>query len=184
MLMIKPEFYEKVNELKSHKSFLGCIKSLKEHQLEKEFHMELILRMMIGFEGNTKLEQYEPMSRATIGSFIDNETIRMMEDLNLESFAESFDKLNSIPIDSVFKKYNPENDSFSGAFNVSAFEMIASGIASNIDLIETQEDDYLVEKIKNIYSQQEVQDFLARGVKPIARFMKLTTFSKEYFCNS
>jgi len=185
MLMIRPEFYEKINTLKVYDSYLGCIKPLKEHQLEKEFHMELILRLMIGLEGHTDFSAYEPISKAVIGNFIDKETIRLMNSLDLDAFEDTFkrtfDKLKSILSDSAFKKFDAERDSFTGPFNVSAFEMISSGIAKNIDTIENIGNDEIKQKIKDIYSQQEVQDSLSRGIKPIKRFKDLTAFSKEYF---
>lgn len=68
MLMINTAFYNKVNELKSDPNFRECIKPLKEHQLEKEYHMELILRMLIGFDGNTDFKNYDPISKAVIRS--------------------------------------------------------------------------------------------------------------------
>ena len=70
MLMIRPEFYDKISELKQYSNFLECIQPVKEHQLEKEFHMELILRMMIGSQGDTDFGKFEPLSKAVIGDFI------------------------------------------------------------------------------------------------------------------
>lgn len=185
MLMIRPEFYEKINTLKNYRNYLDCIKPLKEHQIEKEFHMELILRMMIGLDGNTDFNKYEPISKAVIGDFIDKETIRLMNSLDLNNFEEvfkrTFDKLKSVLGESSFKKFDAERSSFSGAFNVSAFEMISSGIAINIGTIENKGNDEVRQKIEGIYSESEVQESLSRGIKPIKRFKDLTAFSKEYF---
>ena len=39
----------------------------------------------------------------------------------------------------------------------------------------------LKERIKDIYSEEQVKAALLRGVKPIKRFKELTKFSIEYF---
>lgn len=185
MLMIRPDFYEKINTLKNYENFLDCIKPLKEHQLEKEFHMELILRLMIGLDGNTDFFDYEPISKVVIGDFIDKETIRLMNSFDLDNFElvfkRTFDKLKSTLGESVFKKFDVDKNAFSGPFNVSAFEMIATGVATNINTIENQGNDELEAKLTGIYSEQQTQDSLARGIKPIKRFKDLTAFSREYF---
>src|SRR5690554_3423899 len=185
MLMIKPNFYEKINALKEYENYSDCIRPLKEHNMEKEFHMELILRMLIGFEGKTNFDNYEPISKAIISDFIDKETIRMMNEVDLDSFEaifkRTFDKLKTTLGENSFKKFDPERSSFTGAFNVSAFEMITSGIAANIEHIENLGNDELEEKIKQLYSNNHVQTSLSRGIKPIKRFKDLTLFSREYF---
>ncbi|CAH9052212.1 hypothetical protein PSECIP111951_00570 [Pseudoalteromonas holothuriae] len=185
MLMIKPVFYDKVNELKSYPNFLECIKPLKSHYLEKEYHMELILRMWIGFDGNTNFNDYEPISKAVIGDFIDKETIRLMNTDTMELFEgvfkRTFDKLRPALAESSFKKFDAQRSDFSGPFNVSVFEMITSGIASNIDDIENVGNAELVDTIKQLYAEGEVVLGLDRGVKPIKRFKDLTAFAKDFF---
>jgi uncharacterized protein with ParB-like and HNH nuclease domain len=185
MLMIKPSFYEKINELKKYENFLACIKPLKEHQLEKEFHMELILRMLIGFDGNTNFQSFEPISKALISDFIDKETIRLVNTVDLilfeDVFKRTFDKLRATLDDSSFKKYDLDRQDFSGAFNVSAFEMISSGISFNISTIQDMGNNLLQDKIKALYAEVSVQEALTRGVKPIKRFKELTSIAREFF---
>ncbi|GAB2196297.1 GmrSD restriction endonuclease domain-containing protein [Sessilibacter sp. MAH4] len=185
MLMIQPKFYEKINTLKNYKNYLECINSIKEHQLKKEFHMELILRMIIGFEGKTDFRKYEPINKSSISDFIDQETIRLMDSFDIDSFESifnrTFDKLKSVLGESAFKKFDTKRSSFSGPFNVSVFEMITSGFAKNIDSVENIGNSEVREKIEKIYSITDIQESLARGIKPIKRFKELTSFSRKYF---
>lgn len=185
MLMINPAFYDKVNELKLNVNFLECIKPLKVHNLEKEYHMELILRMLIGFDGNTNFDNYEPISKVMIGDFIDKEMIRLMKVDVLDQFEDvfkrTFDKLRPALADSSFKKFDNERGDFSGPFNVSAFEMITSGISANIDNVENIGNSELVDKVKQLYVEAKVTAGLHRGVRPIKRFKDLTEFAKGYF---
>ena len=184
ILMVNPEFYEKLNNLKTYENFVSCLK-LKEHNFEKEYHMELILRMYMGYQGIVEYDNYEPLNNTLLSDFIDKETLNLINNSNFENFEEvfkrTFDKLSPSLGKDAFLKYNTEEDDFSGSFNVSVFEMISTGIASNINEIENTGNDALIQKIKNIYAKQDVQDLLRRGVKAIQRFKGLTEFSKDYF---
>ena len=185
MLMFNPDFYEKINELKNYPSFINCISPIKDHQIEKEYHMELILRMMIATEGATNFHDYEPISRTVISDFIDKEVIRLMKSFDINDFdalfKRTFDKLDSAMGENAFKKFDIARNQFNGPFNVSAFELITAGVASNIDKVEALDDQDLIQKVQTIYEQEEVQSGLARGIKPIRRFKELTTFAKGFF---
>lgn len=184
ILMIDPDFYEKINELKRYNSFISCL-SMKDHKFDKEFHMELLLRMYIGYEGVVDYSKYQPLGNVLISDFIDKETMHLVSKGDFERFKDvferTFDKLSGALGKQAFLKYSKRDGSFSGAFNVSAFEMIAVGIASNIDGIERISDLELKEMIKEIYEESVVKESLEHGVKPIIRFRKLTEFSKQYF---
>ncbi len=184
ILMVNPDFYEKLNSLKDYENFKDCLK-LKDHNFEKEFHMELILRMYMGYQGIINYDNYEPINYTLLSDFIDKETINLIQNADFDNFINifkrTFDKLKPALDKKSFLKYGGGQDDFSGAFNVSVFEMISSGVAANIDAIENEGNEELIEKIKTIYSEQQVIDLLQRGVKAIQRFRGLTEFSKEYF---
>ena len=73
-----------------------------------------------------------------------------------DQFKRTFDKLRpTLGID-TFKKYDGDRDSFSGAFNVSAFELLTSGITKNIDIVENMGNEDLKERIKDIYSEYDI----------------------------
>lgn len=184
ILMVNTAFYEKLNTLKEYQNFKNCLK-LREHLFEKEFHMELILRMYMGCQGIINYDNYEPLSSTLLSDFIDKETVNLINNSDFDEFTavfkRVFDKLNSALSTESFLKYNQADDSFSGAFNVSIFEMITSGMAANIDIVERLSDAELVRKIKAIYLEEEVINLLMRGVKAIIRFKGLTEFSRAYF---
>ncbi len=184
ILMVSPDFYEKLNSLKDYENFKDCLK-LKDHNFEKEFHMELILRMYMGYQGVVDYKNYEPINSTLLSDFIDKETINLIKNADFDNFIKifkrTFDKLKSALAKKTFLKYNKDQDEFSGAFNVSVFEMITAGIAANIDSIEDEGNETLIKKIKSIYSEQKVIYFLQRGTKAVQRFKKLTEFSKNYF---
>jgi uncharacterized protein with ParB-like and HNH nuclease domain len=184
ILMVSPDFYEKLNNLKEYANFKSCLR-MKEHNFHKEFHMELILRMFMGYQNIIDYSSYEPLSTTLLSEFIDKETINLIQNSDFDIFSSifkrTFDKLNSTLSDEAFLKYSKEQDVFSGAFNVSVFEMISTGVSTNIDAIEGEGDEELVSKIKSLYEEEVVNQLLLRGVKAIQRFKGLTEYSRTYF---
>jgi uncharacterized protein with ParB-like and HNH nuclease domain len=184
IIMVDESFYKKINELKDYENFKACLK-IKEKDFSQEYHMELILRMFIGFDGNTNYSKFEPLNNALLSDFIDRESIRVGSTATFDefenSFKRTFDKLKTTLSDKAFLKYNEDRDDFLGQFNVSAFEMLTVGISSNIDKIEQQGNDDLIEKIKELYGEEEVVKYLKRGIKAIPRFRALTNYSRIFF---
>lgn len=184
IITVDENFYQQIDQLKDYENFKRCLK-IKDKDFSKEYHMELILRMFIGFDGNTNYKDFEPLNNALLSDFIDKETMRLgttgtFEDFS-DAFKRTFDKLSPALADKAFLKYNQERDDFLGQFNVSAFEMLTAGISSNIDIVEQLGNDMLIEKIKQLYKEEQVIRDLRRGVKAIPRFKGLTNYSRTFF---
>ncbi|WP_198596227.1 DUF262 domain-containing protein [Vibrio splendidus] len=184
MLMIAPEFFEKINTLKDYHNFKECLK-IDKHLFDKEYHMELILRMFIGFFNNVNYEDHSPLSYVKVNEFIDKETINLIRNANIDEFEvvfrKTFDLIKNSMGEQTFIKYYPEKEEFSGAFNVSVFEMLSVGISSNINKLEDIGKTKLSNMIKDIYKEPEIIAALTRGVKAITRFKDTTNCSRKYF---
>lgn len=184
VLMIKPEFYEEINTLKSYSNFTNCLK-LSDVKIKEEYHMELITRMFIGYADLVKYSDYPSLSKVMLNEFIDKETIRLIKNSDVMEFSDkfkrTFDKLSSTLGPQSFLKFDTNESNFYGSFNVSVFEMITTGVSTNLDHILQMGDRELETKIKNIYKEHVVCDNLERGTKALTRFKNLTEFSREYF---
>ncbi|MFC5044417.1 DUF262 domain-containing protein [Aquimarina hainanensis] len=185
IIMLKPDFYQKINRLKKYSNFLEII-SINKRKLREEYHMELILRYFIGRFNEIDYDSYR-MSSTHLSEFIDKETARLIENENFDLDAEIIlfkrlvDLLKDNLGESSFKKYNFQKDTFEGQFSNAIFESICAGIADNIDLHEAKTNEEFVEKIKNMYQEQEFNTYSNRGIKAIQRFKELNSFSKAYF---
>lgn len=184
ILMVDPDFYDRINQLKNYANFKSCLK-IKDQYFDEDFHMELILRMYMGIQGIINYDNYTPLGKAQLSEFIDRETINLIKNGDIDSFENifkgTFDKLSDTLGENSFLKFDIQKGDFTGAFNVSVFEMIASGIGANIENISSLSNDELVEKIKSIYESPQVVELLKRGVKAIVRFKGLTEVAKEHF---
>ncbi|MFT6987807.1 MAG: hypothetical protein ACJAT7_003669 [Psychromonas sp.] len=184
ILMLSTDFYEAINTLKDYPNFKECLK-LKDHNFDKEFHMELILRMFIGYADIVQYKSHGSFSKIVLSEFIDKETVNLINNADVNDFSNvfrrTFDTLRNTLGESVFLKYDNYKKDFTGAFNVSVFEMLSSGIAYNIDNVEQLGKKTLKDKIIKIYQENEVIELLKHGNKAIKRFKGLTEFSRNYF---
>ncbi|WP_038869231.1 DUF262 domain-containing protein [Vibrio jasicida] len=184
ILMFDEKLYELINELKTYPNFLNCL-TLKDEDYEQEEHMELILRMFIGYNNQVNYEEHGQINKIVISEFIDRETIRLVNTADYKKFAEAFkhtfDMLNLTLGENSFKKYDAEQNKFRGGFNVSIFEILTIGISTNIEKVSQIGTKQLEEKIKDIQSEDEIVKSLGRGVRAIKRFRDTTKFSREYF---
>ncbi|EOX4914791.1 DUF262 domain-containing protein [Vibrio diabolicus] len=184
ILMINPSFFEKIEELKNYPNFRECL-TLSEDDYKQELHMELILRMFIGYHDNVVYSEHGPIHKIVLDSFIDKETIRLIKEANLAQFEvdfkKTFDKLKNTLEKESFKKYDTETHRFKGGFNVSAFEMLTIGISKNINTVEQLGNSELKDKIINLYLEEKIKASLGRGVRAIQRFKDTSEFVKEYF---
>jgi len=185
IIMVDPNFHEKLDKLKTHPSFEQTVQ-LNPRRIHEEYHMELILRYFIAKHGNIDYSQYS-LNTTHIRDFFDQETIRLMNDpgfdldREIELFKETFDWLNSRIGDKAFQKYNPTKDRFEGGFSNAAYEVVLTGIGLFFDRVKTYTREELVKKIEGIYRDPFVIGNTRAGIKALVRFKELTEFSKKYF---
>ncbi|MDA2322657.1 DUF262 domain-containing protein [Bacillus cereus group sp. Bc177] len=182
MLMINPKYFEIINGLAENETFKAII-SLTEKGLAEQYDKELIVRYIIARSVNLEginLQQ-------DIGIYLTEALINMMEldEVDLNQYAEDFIKvielLNETLGEKVFKKYNKDKDDFEGAFSLSIYESLVTGLSENKDSWEDK--DKLTELIKQIPYDSKFEQATPRGKRPIARFQELTMLSRELFKN-
>lgn len=184
ILMFDEKLYELINELKSYPNFIESI-SLKDEDLEKEEHMELILRMFIGFNNKVNYESHGNLNKIILSEFIDRESINLIKNSDYNEFkgvfTKTFDLIYNALGENSFRKYNENIDKFKGGFNVSIFEILTIGISSNIDSVSNLGKRNLIDKIKGIQVEKDIIKELGRGVRAIKRYKNTSEFSREYF---
>ncbi len=183
ILMLDSNFHQKLDELKEYPNFIKCL-GLSESEVREEYHTELILRMYIGFAGVVDYGSYKSLRNTLMSEFIDRETIRLIEEHKIAEFEAVFKETYNLLVHigkNSFRKYKQEKNDFDRQFNVSAFEMISTGVAFNVDALKGIPTSELREKIKNIYSEEKIATLLTRGQRVVPRFKGTTEFAKDYF---
>jgi uncharacterized protein with ParB-like and HNH nuclease domain len=185
IIMLNESFYEKLESIKNFEQFKLSL-GIQEGKFNIEYHMELILRYFIAKHNNIRFESYKTSS-TLLSDFIDNETIKLIEDKTfdldneIEIFKRTFNYLHSALGENVFKKFNTEKGVFEGAFSNSSFEAISTGVALNIDTIEKIAVEEFMEKLKKMYLEPKFEEFSKRGNKALYRIKGMLEFSKDFW---
>lgn len=134
LVMLNGDMYRWMVGLSLNTDFQSTV-PLTDRKEDEGFRQELVLRFHLykDFDGGTGELGQEfgeflttwMRSAATSGSFDTT--------AHAESFAAAFRLLNGALGDDCFRRYDPARDRFLGAFSISAFEAITSGLAANHD---------------------------------------------------
>ena len=74
--------------------------------------------------------------------------------------------------DNALRRYDRSKSKFSGPFLISAFELVALGVAANIELVESQSPQWLDQKIKEIWADPRATGIYGQGVSTARRLPK------------
>lgn len=181
MIMTNKSFYEFVMELNDNDNFIDCL-PITDRKTAEQYRVELLLRLLIAQNINwDDINKYSDFSE-----LLDKETIMLCEtDFNKEEakrkFISTFQILYGILGEDVFKKYNGEKRL--GPVMAAVFQIIATGVYSNIDAIISlpNYNEWLLEKINCVFDEEVFQRNITPGVRSIPRYKELSEFSMEYF---
>ncbi|WP_374016700.1 DUF262 domain-containing protein [Paenibacillus thiaminolyticus] len=185
LIMVNRDFYLWAVELVKYQSFVNCIPLSEKQQLE-QFNMEILMRyLVIRHADLSKIKGNED-----IGEYISEEIINIAENRSLDLqkeaaiFHKTFDYLDRILSDDIFRKFDHEKGKFRGAFLMPAFEVIIAGVSENIDEIITKAPEEISQIIKDIYKSPQYLSVTTRGgARPITRLKDLAALSKGVFMN-
>ena len=97
-------------------------------------------------------------------------------------FRKTFDLIHEAMGETAFRRW--DGDKFGGKFLLSMFEVIATGVAGNIESISalspTDAAEFIKEKSKRLWELPEFTDFSGAGVSGKTRLTKLLPLAKEY----
>lgn len=183
MIMVDPSFYRFVKELSENKNFKEVL-SLSDRQLEEQFDMELICRFFAG--KNTPTSKFRALS--DINEFVSSKMIEFAQSNSFDRekerrvFSSLFELLENLDVH-PFTKYLPKKDVFSGMFLISTFEVIAIGLAKNIDSYTLKDKDIILEKVKDLWSNEEFLSITGTGKSAKNRMSKCVDLGERLFTN-
>ncbi len=164
---------------------------LPDHLFDKKYDMELLMCFFaLRYADSKEILKYD--------KFSDFLTQKMMElakslpfDFEKEKdiFEKTFQCLSGSLGKDAFRKYDHSQEAFSGAFSPAAFDVIAIGIASNIEdwfdntpEIHQKKLDALKSEIKSLWKNKEFQA-AEQSEDTIGKVIQLVELGKKWFQN-
>lgn len=186
-IMLNREFYIWLRHLSYQSDFRACL-PISVEAVKKQDDLEFVLRFIV--YRNIKRSDYslsDDITRLltdTMKSYCIDRNLDYEKEQ--EIFEKTFELLNKSLGEDTFKTYYPKEGRFKGALTVSAFEIIAIGVAENLPYILDLENpiEYINQKVKDLYSDAEyinLKNAKISSQKAVTRFTTLTEFGKKYF---
>lgn len=185
MIMINKPLYELMNELHNNSDFKNCT-PLTDTQAEERYDLELIVRYLlyVGFPDHfmDKIDKSRSMDvflTEELESYARKKDNPLIQE-SKEKFSRIFSLLNDILGENTFKKY--QDDRFKGPVMLAGFESIIPGLFLYIDYWELHKN-VLIERIKQIYTQEAFINATRRGTRALDRMTQLIKFSRVWFAH-
>lgn len=176
--------FERLRGLAAQANFLDCC-GLTERALQERFDLELVLRFLIF----RNLPPPRLRNIGDLGEFLTNEMIEMVTNGTLldadaeEAFQFTFRLLEEALQDDSFRKYDRRQNRFKGGFLISAFEVVAIGIAHNAGLVRgvSSTSQWAAEKIKGIWQRTDFAAGTGSGIRASQRIPVTIPIGREVF---
>lgn len=185
MIMINKPLYELINTLHEDINFRECT-PLTDTQTDERYDLELVVRYMLYISFSEEFLDEIDKSRS-MDIFLTEELERYAQQKDnplteevADNFYRIFALLNKLCGENVFKKYQDEK--FKGPVMLAAFESIIPGLFLNLDYWELHKEE-LVERIKQIYTQEIFINATRRGTRALDRMTHLIKFSRVWFAH-
>ncbi len=180
--MINTNFCLSVQELASNDNFSICTQ-ITEDLFKNNYDLDLVSRFLV--LKNSTGEELESLGDLSV--FI---TDKMAESakkdtIDMEKEREIFEKTFNLLVgslkDNSFRKYNKEDNSFSGRFSIAAYEVIAIGIGANIDKWKNDDAEKLKSKIKSVWEDSRFSKLLEKSEDDKDKVFGLVSLGRELF---
>lgn len=182
LIMINRPAYFWLEDASKNESFQICC-PLPERVLLERYDLELVLRFAILHD----IDLDEVKEIKDLGQFL---TTRMRDALaeggkdlaHIDTvFDRTFKLLAEAAGDDALRKFDAGKARFSGPFLISAFELVALGIAQNLDHAEAKGSEWVLGKIQAIWSDPRADGIYGRGVSTARRLPKTLEVGRAFF---
>jgi hypothetical protein len=186
LVMVNPNFYKWLKDLSKYENFQKSI-PLSENALSEQYDVELALRYFIYKDSNGG----DIKESKDIGKYVTDKMIMFASDSKFNYVKESsifkntFDLLAATFEEEAFKKYDSQKLKFSGAFSISAYEVIVSGLSKNIDMYPLTEANKskLFKKVVDLWSNDTFIKRSGSGSRASTRLPYFIPLGIEIFKN-
>lgn len=182
LIMVNRPAYFWLEETAANPDFVACC-PLPDRVLLERYDLELVLRFAILYD--IPLDEIKEIK--DLGQFLTSSMRTALapdgKDLTAigDVFQRTFALLNAAAGDNALRKYDGAKGRFGGPFLISAFELVALGLSQNIAFAEQQGPEWLLEKIKGVWSDPRAEGIYGQGVSTARRLPKTLELGRDFF---
>ena len=174
ILMKDPNFFDWLESMVIYPSFVDAI-PLTDKQQDEQYRFELLVRYLV-------LQATPPDEARSIDdleTYLNDKILEMAESKTLDraklrdDFRETFDRLYQSFEDNTFRRLNTDKEKYVGPFLLSAFEVIAIGVATNLSTIRQHDDGWLVIRIRELWEHNLLKSVGLRSSQRLAQTLPL-----------
>ena len=180
MVMIRPEFYEWLQTLSEHSSFIETI-SMTDTAISKQADLELVLRFFAFLEVPYQkgLDVHEYLDNAAILMAMDDDLDQVAQE---QVFRSTFDLIQRALGGQAFRRW--DGFRFSGKFLQSVYEVVATGVAKNLEQFRVLGDDeastVIEQRSKELWSNDVFSRYSGAGVRGTDRLANLLPMAEQF----
>lgn len=182
LVMANKPLFDWLKNLPSNENFI-LTTALSDRPLEEAYDVELALRFII----LALIPEKEIKSVGDVGNFLTDKMTEIAQNKNFKKsptkdlFEKTFSILNEVFEDEAFKRFSVKKDRHEGGFLLSLFEVIALGVAFNIENNTLCAKNKIVEKARSVWSDKSFTDWSSSGVTASRRLPKLVPYGRKLF---
>lgn len=184
-IMINSDFYTWLRKLSINPEFVKCL-PISQKALNEQKDLEYVLRFVVYRHINSAEYSFTDDIHEVLTKKMRD--ICSENNLDLAVEKEVFDKTFSLLYNSLkdqsFKKYYSKEKRFKGQVMLSSFEIIAIGIAENLERITNLPNpmEYIEEKVTTLYDSDEYKEVQNNiSGRAVSRFTTLVELGRKYF---
>ena len=170
--------FRRLREVADHPSFVEIIQSTEE-QKKRQRNIEYLMRFLayryVPYDGKMDVEEY------VTSAMIDIAERKIFTPAAEANFNETFNLLRSALGADALKRFS--DGRFSGRVGLTALETVAVGVSFNLGQIknEREPEKFVGEKVRALWSVEDVANFSRAGVTGTQRIQKSVPFGKAWF---
>lgn len=182
LVMVNREFYDWLKSLKTNTDFVDAT-ALSERPLEEAYDTELALRFIL----LSTIVESELKGVGDIGAFLTERAVELATNRRFKKakaaglFRRSFEVINATLGDNAFKRYNKQKKRHEGGFLLSLFEVIALGVAFNVENGTLCEETEIPERAKLLWSNKSFTQWATSGMTATRRLPHLIPLGRQVF---
>lgn len=185
LIMNNASFFEQLNSLRSQEIVSESL-ALTARQSEEQYDLELLVRFLaVRVSSREELANFSDMETFLTDKLMELAVRPADELLELVNLLRDVFSVVSAAGPTAFRKYDSSKDKTVGGFSVSTFEAVTSGVAAHIESWKTlrpeQQEAQLLQKVRNLWEDEEFIANSGAGVRATSRVPRMPSIGNRVF---